>query len=144
MINTSGWDCRRMVTTQGRSADTHHRTYYECHVTLEGNPATLRPCVEALRWKFSAIDGDPLLGAGIKCYATKHFNVRRGHAVVLHALLSAAATLEELGCTVTRRKVELVLYDDRSSKIRCTGACVECHLDEVVTPHESDRPTIRV
>lgn len=104
--------------------------YYECHVTLLGLPEQIRPHVEALRWKFSAIDGDPVLGAGIKCYATRHFHVRHGQDEVLQWLLNAAALLRGQGLEVLRRKVELVVFDDRSVKTQCTGACVECHLDD--------------
>ncbi len=105
-------------------------TYYECHVTLLGDPHAIRPYVEAMKWKFSCIDGDPVLGDGIKCYATRHFHAGLGQDHVLAQLLDTAASLAELGLSVLRRKVELVLYDDRSTKTRCTGACPECHLDD--------------
>lgn len=95
-----------------------------------GDPSVLRPLVERLKWKFSVIDGDPVMGEGIKCYATRLFNERLGTEAVTNELLTIAAHLHEAGCNVIRRKVEQVLFDDRSDKVNCTGGCVACHLDD--------------
>lgn len=105
--------------------------YFECHVTMTGDAATIRPLVERLKWKFSVIDGDILLGDGAKCYATRLFNARLEQQGVMLQLLNVANKLESYGCNVIRRKMEMVIYDDRSSKMRCEGGCVECHLDDV-------------
>lgn len=106
------------------------KEYYECHVTMLGDPDKIRPEVEANKWKFSAIDGDPVLGEGIKCYATRMFNIRMEESVVLRHLMNVAEYLSGRGCKVLRRKVERVIYDDRSSMVKCTGACPECHIDD--------------
>lgn len=105
-------------------------TYFECHVTLLGDPAVIRQEVERWKWKFSCIDGDATLGDGVKCYATMHYNARLDTALVRGNLFTIAQALEEAGLTVLRRKVELVIFDDRSTKTQCTGACPECHLDD--------------
>lgn len=107
------------------------KSYYECHITLEGSSSVCRGPVEAEGWKFSAIDGDPVMGSGVKCYATRHYNARLRQENVLDILFWTAHQLEVAGLVVTRRKVELVIYDDRSAKVKpCDGACPECHLDD--------------
>ncbi len=110
------------------------KTYYECHVTIETeHKALVQKVVEKLKWKFSAIDGDPSLGDGVKCYATRHFNARLPADDVVTELHRVAQAID-YGCAngakILRRKVELVIYDDRSSTVRCDGACPECHIDD--------------
>jgi hypothetical protein len=107
------------------------KQYYECHITMEGDPKVIRPLVERTKWKFSAIHDDIILGEGLKCYATRHFNVRKDESLVLMMLRSTADSLEANGVKVIRRKVERVLYDDRIDKPgSCNGACVGCHLED--------------
>lgn len=102
-----------------------------------GDPAIIRPQVELIHWKFSCIDGDILMGDGVKCYATRHFHAKYGQEVITQRLHEAADILRtrlggRLGFeAVVRRKVELVLFDDRSIKTQCTGGCPECHLDDL-------------
>lgn len=108
------------------------KSYYEAHITMLGKPTRIQPVVEAIRWKFSSIDGDPTLGTGIKCYATRHFKASRSKEEVLDELLRIAKVLSISGCEVIRRKIELVIYDDRSNTVSfsCNGGCPECHLDD--------------
>lgn len=105
------------------------KQYYECHITIEGDPTIVKPLVQETKWKFSAIDGDSNLGDGIKCYATRQLNAKYSMPEVVENLHRIANKLQENGLTILRRKVELVLYDDKISKV-CTGACIECHLDD--------------
>lgn len=110
------------------------KTYYECHITMEGDVKEISKVVaETIDWKFSAIDGDILLGNGVKCYATKHFNPGKLNGNdVIELLHEAADALVQKGVNVIRRKVEHVFYDDRSTKVdACNGACIECHLDDI-------------
>lgn len=67
-------------------------------------------------------------------YATRQFNERIGDSEVIRLLNETASTLEAMGpAEILRRKVEMVIYDDRSSLVKpCDGGCVECHLDDLV------------
>ncbi len=85
------------------------RPYYECHVTFmtsEGDP-------RITGWKFSAIDGDPVLGAGVKSYLTRQFKDSKPLADVIAEVEFAAAQLRDSGLRVLRRKVEHVIYDTK-------------------------------
>lgn len=107
------------------------KQYYECHITMEGDPVFIRPIVEATKWKFSAIHDDIILGEGLKCYATMHYSVRKKEAEVMDFLMNTSKTIREAGVHVVRRKVERVMFDDRIDKPgTCDGACVGCHLDD--------------
>lgn len=109
------------------------KTYYECHITIEA-PALpiLRVLIEKLKWKYSRIDGDPVMGAGVKQYATRHYNSKLAVDDVILLLHDTADKIASYGFTVTRRKVEHVIYDDRSSKVQpCNGGCPECHLEDI-------------
>lgn len=86
--------------------------YYECHITMEGTKQHIRNTVEnAPNWKFSAIDGDPALGDGVKCYATKHYNQKYDQEDVQKWVNEMADYLRESSIKVIRQKIELVVYD---------------------------------
>lgn len=92
------------------------KMYYELHITIEGVPDEVKPHVVASTgWTFSAIDGDPVLGVGVKCYATRHIpaHLEIVEDEVLRHLTDEVERLEELGCKVIREKVELVMHDRR-------------------------------
>lgn len=119
------------------------KTYYEAHITMIGEPNyLLKSMIEEMGWKFSAIDGDPTLGDGVKCYATKHFKASEARETVLQRLHEAAYMLSNnrLNIKVIRKKIELVIYDDRSSTVRfeCEGKCPECHTQAQC--HDCGRP----
>lgn len=93
-----------------------------------GDAGLIEPVVLELGWKFSKIDGDPNLGDGVKCYATIQLNKKIGVKSAVQRLMGTAEAISN-GCPsvqVLRRKIELVIFDDRSKLVPCTGACVEC------------------
>lgn len=91
-------------------------SYYECHITMKGNPVVLKPQVEVSGWKFSAIDGDIDLGDGVKCYATMHYPARNMAEEVIATVKGYAGAYKFLGIDVLRSKVELVIYDSKQDK----------------------------
>lgn len=105
------------------------KNYYETHVTMTSGTATkehLKSIVEAHKgWRFSAIEGDINLGDGVKFYATKQFNGRFGTDAVINYLRLMADVLRNAGAHVIREKVEIVVYDTRSSKVQCID-CATC------------------
>ena len=100
------------------------KSYYEVHITMKGDPAKIEPLVNKIGWKFSAIDGDPILGEGIKCYATMFFSPRRYEQdEVVEIIELVAQNLRSKGINVIREKIELVIWDRRKEKIVCDGNC---------------------
>lgn len=90
---------------------------YECHITLElTNIAYIEELIESMGWKFSKIDGDPVLGEGVKCYATAHFNASKNVSEVIEEMSHVAGSLHVCGYKVIRQKVELIVYDTKRKK----------------------------
>jgi hypothetical protein len=80
---------------------------------MKGDPKKISPHVNSVGWTFSSIDGDPDLGRGVKCYATRQFNSKLEVNEVIFLLNHTADILIEYGCEVLRKKIELVIYDER-------------------------------
>lgn len=90
------------------------KPYYECHITMLGHTPELEKLVKGFGWLYSKIDGDPNLGAGVKCYATIQLNVGQyTQDQVISILEEIAERLAKEGAKVLRTKVELVVYDNR-------------------------------
>ena len=92
-------------------------SYYECHITMmtseDISKHDIQQVVESYQWKFSAIDGDPILGDGVKCYATMHYAAKQTVQDVIQKVKSLSKFISMHGITVIRDKVELVLYDTK-------------------------------
>ena len=89
-------------------------TYYECHITFTAAvplpDGVTKLLAERGNWKYTRIDGDPTLGAGVKSYATKHYSPSLELAVVIANVENLAAALAPF-VSVHRTKVEFVAYD---------------------------------
>jgi hypothetical protein len=87
---------------------------YECHITMIGNPEIIEGMVKDTGWHFSKIDGDPLLGSGVKCYATT--NIDKDHITLescITLMNSVAIHLSKQGISVIRQKIEDIVYDTK-------------------------------
>lgn len=120
--------------------------YYECHITMEADAYKIRPLVEKLGWKFSSIYGDIVFGETVKCYATHHFHGGKPAEEVLNTLNLVADILAGKGAKVIRRKIELVIHDDRSSKVRLEDtndqATVQDDYSQNITGKSAEQPTM--
>jgi hypothetical protein len=102
------------------------KPYYECHITfmMPGGcaaPDTIRYLEKNTGWRFSQIDGDPVLGPGSKCYLTKHYpaSTNTSHATAeadraVQLMEKVARFVSSAELQVLRQKVELVLFDTKA------------------------------
>jgi hypothetical protein len=89
--------------------------YYELHITMDTVRRDLaEEIVKAIGWKYSCIDGDPVLGKGSKVYATKHFNQKKSEEEVMKELNKAELELAHYYLNPIRKKIELVLFDSKN------------------------------
>lgn len=90
--------------------------YYECHVTyLATREEFLATKVD--NWKPSIIDGDPILGEGVKCYLTRHYPGAESMNILKTDMEFTARELLSRGLKVLRSKVELVVWDTKAGPI---------------------------
>lgn len=87
--------------------------YYECHITLGLHPVSAKRLIEALGWKYSMIEGDPVLGTGYHEYATRHASAKCPESTIIAEMDYIAGVLAHMGFNVLRQKVELVVYDTK-------------------------------
>lgn len=104
--------CRTVARDLKAKRCWHPPGYYECHVTFT-TPTGLDPGIRG--WKFSRIDGDPVLGRGVKSYLTRQFKDSRPLREVIDEVEFTAAMLRDSGpeFNVLRTKVEHVCYDSK-------------------------------
>lgn len=85
---------------------------YEAHITFTYDSQSILidniKELEDADWKFSKIDGDPLLGEGLKCYLTNHSD---DYDELYFGAVWTAGWCESLDCDVLRIKIEQTLFD---------------------------------
>ena len=84
--------------------------HYECHITFQISDRNKIEVLSGQYWKFSAIDGDPVLGAKTFCYLTAHdtdFEALKTHMKYMVEIAAGRGT------PAVRCKIEQILYDSR-------------------------------
>jgi hypothetical protein len=91
---------------------------FEIHVTLDNKyreeEAVIKRCLpdpHYLTWKFSAIDGDPVLGDKVFCYLTGHTDFVK---TALHQLVLLLGHLRFHGIEPIRTKIEHIVFDSKT------------------------------
>jgi len=91
--------------------------YYEIHLTLSTVPdvfSVKTKCLFPYGWYFSQITGDhPQLGPAATSYATVNLTGDWPLPDVMDAMNHMAKILQENGCTLIRKRVEIILFDER-------------------------------
>jgi hypothetical protein len=87
---------------------------HECHLTYDVKDAATVESIGVaadLNFKFSRIDGDPLMGAKPFCYLTAYHE----NPTILFGLMNAVAlALEKVGISPLREKIERIVYDTKT------------------------------
>lgn len=91
---------------------------FECHITfpLKQDLAalrTLRNAPQFEHWRFSAIDGDPVLGPGVHAYFTSHAT---NYITLYTSMKTFVGALTQDGVNVVREKIELIMYDTKTGE----------------------------
>lgn len=84
---------------------------YEAHITIDAAYAERVKGLYFRDWKFSQIDGDPILGPGSKAYLTA-YNVNS--LDLFNYMRDVVEELEKLGITVLRTKIERIVWDSKT------------------------------
>ena len=92
---------------------------HECHITVDKKFAVaLEAIATVLHWKYSCIDGDPVLGKQAFAYLTTHdtdFERMAGR------MDTVCGQLGGMLIPVIRKKIELIVYDTKRPGEPCQG-----------------------
>lgn len=86
---------------------------FESHITcFRSNSDKVKEIGESAGWSFSAIDGDPVMGKQAYCYLTSYDTDGQN----LHdSMKVVAASLEAVGITPLRLKIEEIIFDTKTN-----------------------------
>ncbi len=85
---------------------------YECHITcsrIDSNKVL--KIAEETKWKFSAIDGDPIMGKEPYCYLTQYCSDPKD---LYDSMKLVCRLLTSYDVKVLREKIEQIIYDTKT------------------------------
>lgn len=84
---------------------------YESHITFDRDIADqVREFAVEIGWKFSQIDGDPVLGDKVFCYLSQHDLDQEKLTIDME---KAVKTARSRGLKPIRQKIEKIIFDQR-------------------------------
>lgn len=84
---------------------------FECHITYPRDKADIiEKFASDLHWKFSKIDGDPVLGKEIFCYLTTHSD---DYMKMFSKMIATVHTISNEDIKPVREKIELIMFDTK-------------------------------
>lgn len=91
---------------------------FECHITFDKKFAYHVERVVSkdynigaeFGWKYSQIDGDPVLGKNVFCYLTGHSDDIK---VIREQMETLISHCRGINCPPVRAKIEAIIYDER-------------------------------
>ena len=85
---------------------------YECHLTMPAvDEETISGLAEGEYWKFSKIDGDPVMGDSVYFYLTRHRDQFLTIRADMHYMIEK---LRAHGIDVLRAKIEEIVFDTKA------------------------------
>lgn len=95
---------------------------FEAHITIDKKYSykldRLLEYFLSIKWKFSAIDGDPILGAGSKCYLTAHDT---NQVVLKERMDYVVMVLSQYDIPYIRLKIEHIIFDTATNIDNLSG-----------------------
>lgn len=90
---------------------------FECHITFPASDSMIARTTAGQRgfegWKYSVIEGDPLLGPGVHAYLTRH---SINYITLFTGMKALVGALTQNGVGVIREKIELIMYDTKTGE----------------------------
>jgi len=97
---------------------------FEAHITCPRNEGTKVSWYgEIFGWKFSAIDGDPVMGKQAYCYLT---GFDTDGQRLLTRMQGVCEALRQARVEILREKVEEIIYDTKTGVDCLTQCCGHC------------------
>jgi hypothetical protein len=96
---------------------------FEAHITCPRDSAEIIEQLANPNWKFSCIDGDPMLGKQAYCYLTAYDTDAKNLKIRVTAM---AQRIRAKDIQVLREKIEEIIYDTKTEYDIIQPCCGHC------------------